>query len=281
MIILTIDTDWAPPEATSAVLEKVKALGLKCTVFFSTPSPVPFWPQLEVGCHPDLSRRLATDEGGELLTGEHDDHLALASMGHDQGVDRTEAGILDSYRRVFPQAEAVRTHRFYWHSDLARNMSARGFVHDSSMILPYHPNLMGFRAGRLHRWPVWASDHLHLARRLPLDRLEMPNWDQPGLKIFCFHVAYLHLNAGSLDDFNMINQRLSRAPAGGAAERPAKFENRGNSKPGVWNLFEMLAEKVARRSRGWWLKDIPPEYLVNPPADQASPKRGNASPQLR
>lgn len=268
MIILTIDTDWAPEAATEAVLAKVRGLGVKHTVFFSSPhpengasGPAESSPLLEAGCHPDLSRRLPLCGQGRVMPGEHREPLAMASLAHDGGVDRAEGLILDDYRRAFPEAGAVRTHRFYWHSDLARNLAAHGFVHDSSLILPYHPHLMGFKSGRLHRWPVWASDHLHLARRLPLDRLQMPNLDRPGLKIFCFHVAYLHLNIASLDDFNMIGQRLS----GGACPDP------GPAGPGVWTLFEMLAEKVYKHSRGWWLRDLPPEMLVNAPSKEPSP----------
>ncbi len=244
MIILTIDTDWAPEAATRAVLEKIRALGIKTTVFFSTPSPVPPWPLLEVGCHPDLSRRRppAGDEGPGL---------GMATLDHDAAVDAAEGTILADYRAAFPGARAVRTHRFYWHSDLSRNLAGHGFIHDSSLILPYHPHLKGFRVGRLHRWPVWASDHLHLARRLPLDRPRLPHWNEPGLKIFCFHVAYLHLNAASLEDFNMIKTRLD------GEERPP-----AGHRPGIWNFFETLAEKVYRESGGHWLSDIPPEFIT-------------------
>ncbi|MDL2259739.1 hypothetical protein LJB99_02535 [Deltaproteobacteria bacterium OttesenSCG-928-K17] len=240
---MTIDTDWAPEEATRAVLEKVRALGVKTTVFFSTPNPLEDWPLLETGCHPDLSRRRTPfDESAGL---------GMASMQHDRAVDLAEADILARYRQAMPGARAVRTHRFYWHSDLARNMAANGFEHDSSMILPYQPGLKGFKSGRLTRWPVWASDHLHLARRLPFDSLRLPNFEEPGLKIFCFHVAYLYLNASSLDDFNMIQSRLDNADGG-----------RARSGPGVWNLFEMLAGKILEKSQGRWLSEIPPEYVV-------------------
>ena len=267
MIILTIDTDWAPEEATRAVLGRVRDLGVKCTVFFSTPQPDLYdgeaalsWPLLEEGCHPDLSRRtMICDQGRPLINsvegrpdGRDDDFFGMASLEEDQGVDRDEARILGAYRRAFPRATAVRTHRFYWHSDLSRNMAATGFIHDSSLIMPFHPGLTGFKVGRLHRWPVWSSDHLHLARRLPLDRLEMPNLDKPGLKIFCFHVAYLYLNASSLDDFNMIRQRLKGEKV--ERERPAG--------PGIWDLFEMLAERIYKRSKGWWLSDLEPEFLI-------------------
>ena len=245
MIILTIDTDWAPEEATRAVLERVRALGLKTTVFFSTPSPIEPWPQLEVGCHPDLSRRRVLRDDGQ-------GPLAMASLAHDTEVDEAEGNILKSYRAAIPEARAVRTHRFYWHSDLSRNMARHGFLHDSSLIMPYHPGLSGFKVGKLTRWPVWASDHLHLARRLPLDRLAMPHWNDPGLKIFCFHVAYLHLNAKSLDDFNMIKERL----AGGIETRA------GDDRPGIWDLFERLAEEARRETGGLWLSEIPPEYIV-------------------
>ncbi|MDR2140868.1 MAG: hypothetical protein LBR11_03630 [Deltaproteobacteria bacterium] len=244
MIILTIDTDWAPQHATAHVLEKVQALGLKSTVFFSEPSPVPPWPQLEVGAHPDLSRRYVfQDPGGPL---------SMATMEHDAGVLAAEGEILAQFKKAIPTAEAVRTHRFYWHSDLARVMAKNGFLHDSSMILPYQPGLKGFRTGRLLRWPVWASDHLHLTRRFPLDQLEMPYLNEPGLKIFCFHVTYLYLNARSLDDFNMIRARL-----GSGQESPEPRPG-----PGIWTLFELLANKIAKTSTGWWLRDIPEEMIL-------------------
>ena len=246
MIVLTIDTDWAPQAATRAVLERVQNLGVKVTTFFSTPSPVSAWPLLETGCHPDLSRRRT------VLNDEETDHLAVATPAHNQAVDVAEGDILADYRTAFPEAGAVRTHRFYWHSDLPRLMTRHGFCHDSSLILPFHPDLKGFRVGRLTRWPVWSSDHLHLARKLPLDRLEMPNWREPGLKIFCFHVAYLYLNASDLGDFNMIREGLSENSPPQATDGP----------PGVWNLFEALAAEVLKESPGVWLSEIPSQYII-------------------
>ena len=243
MIILTIDTDWAPEPATRAVLAKVRNLGIKTTVFFSRPSPIPPWPLLEIGAHPDLSRRHVPPDGGGALD--------MAAVEHDQNVLEAEAEILGSYRAALPEAEAVRTHRFYWHSDLSQVMSRAGYRHDSSMILPHQPGLMGFRVGRLTRWPVWASDHLHLIRRFPLDRLELPYLDSAGLKIFCFHVTYLYLNTRSLADFNMGKARLGE-------EEPAP----GRSGPGIWNLFEMLAEKVYKETGGLWLRDIPEDFVI-------------------
>ncbi len=239
MIILTIDTDWAPEHATRAVLEKVRALGVKCTVFFSTPSPAAYWPELEPGCHPDLSRR----QPGHVPPAES--RLPAPSREHDLAVEKAEEAMLMACKAANPLAGAVRTHRFYWHSDLSRLMLRAGFAHDSSMILPYHPGLQAFKVGKLTRWPVWASDHLHLARRLPFDRLEMPNWSAPGLKIFCFHVAYLYLNVHSLADFNMIQKGL-------ADEEPPPDKGL----PGVWNLFEMLANEILKSSKGFFLSEL-------------------------
>ncbi|MDR3204895.1 MAG: hypothetical protein LBV23_09170 [Deltaproteobacteria bacterium] len=244
MIILTIDTDWAPREAVIEVMEKVRALDVKTTIFFSAPSPVKPWPLLEIGVHPDLSRRHVPFDGGEPMS--------MATMSHDLDVLKEEGLILDCFRRQIPSALAVRTHRFYWHSDLAKVMAKSGFIHDSSMIMPYHPYLMGFKVGKLKRWPVWASDHLHLVRRFPLSRLELPYLDRPGLKIFCFHVTYLYLNASTLSDFNMIEKRLDKQ----LVERPAI------SKPGIWTLFELLAERIYKTSHGYWLEDIPSDFIL-------------------
>ncbi|MDR1921692.1 MAG: hypothetical protein LBS31_08130 [Candidatus Adiutrix sp.] len=244
MIILTIDTDWAPDEATAEVLRRVRELEIKVTTFFSTPAPVDYWPELEVGCHPDLSRRgPASPAGGLEAAGM--EHLALA--------EQAEEAVIRDYRAAFPTALAVRTHRFHWHSDLPRLFTRHGFCHDSSLILPYHPGLKGFKTGRLTRWPVWASDHLHLARRLPCDRLEMPHWREPGLKIFCFHVAYLYLNTSSLKNFNMIT---SGRPSGGL--RSSKTEV-----PGVWDLFKLLAARIKSQGRGCWLSETPPEFTTD------------------
>jgi hypothetical protein len=245
MILLTIDTDWAPDPMVKIVLDKVRALGIKTTVFFSTPSPVPYWPELEVGCHPDLSRRF-------VPRGQADNFMAMASLEEDLAVDRAESNILEGYRQIIPGATAVRTHRFYWHSDLSRTMIKNGFEDDSSMILPFFPGIKGFRVGKLNRWPVWSSDHLHLVRKLPLDSFSMPNFSQPGLKIFCFHVAYLFLNVRNLLEFNMIKKRLdneNETPQGGGG-------------PGIWDFFELLAGQIYKKSPGFWLKDIPEDYVV-------------------
>jgi hypothetical protein len=244
MILLTIDTDWAPAEATENVLNKVRALGIKTTVFFSSPSPVPYWPLLEVGAHPDLSRRqVPPDHGGPM---------SMATIEQDLNVLKAEGEILKTFKDTIPQADCVRTHRFYWHSDLARVMAKSGFGHDSSMILPYLPGIKGFKVGNLTRWPVWASDHLHLLRRFPLNRLDMPYLNEPGLKIFCFHVTYLHLNTRSLADFNMIQKRLGQGHGDDLAQKG----------DGIWTLFELLAEKIAKTSQGVWLKDIPPSMIL-------------------
>ena len=251
MIILTIDTDWAPEEATLAILEKIKSLPIKTTVFFSTPSPLAPWALLEAGCHPDLSRRQAQPSLEAQASLES--ALAPATLEHDAAVKEAEGAILADYRQVFPQAQAVRTHRFYWHSDLSRLLVSQGFSHDSSLIMPFHPGLKGFRVGRLTRWPVWSSDHLHLARGLPLDSLRMPNWADEGLKIFCFHVAYLYHNTSCLKDFNMIT-----------ASQPSERNKTISRKAGVWDLFLNLSEEVYKRSTsGYWLSEIPQdEYIL-------------------
>lgn len=229
-----------------AVLEKVKALPIKTTVFFSTPYPITPWPLLEIGCHPDLSRRQAPPGPGSGLD--------QATAEHDLGVKAAEGEILANYRQCFPAAVTVRTHRFYWHSDLPRLMVSHGFTHDSSMILPFHPGLKGYRVGKLTRWPVWSSDHLHLARHLPLNRLALPQWSEEGLKIFCFHVAYLYYNTSSLGDFNMITT---------AVPPPADEAQPLSNKAGVWDLFLLLAEAIHRQSQGYWLSDIPQDFILN------------------
>lgn len=226
MIILTIDTDWAPEWATAEIMDRLNRLGLKATVFFSTPPPVAPGPNIELGAHPDLSK---------------DNHSIL-----------TEAEILDDYQANIVKSQCLRTHRFYWHSDLPKLLVQKGFSCDSSMILPYHPGLKPFKVGRLKRFPVWASDHLHLARGYDCGKINLPNWHTEGLKIFCFHVAYLYLNSKSLSEFNMINE-----------DWPDKNALKADGRPGVWNLFERLADEIAKTSGGHWLSELPEEMYVS------------------
>ncbi|MGL4208568.1 MAG: hypothetical protein ACRCTY_04195 [Candidatus Adiutrix sp.] len=246
MIILTIDTDWAPQAAVEDVLTRVQALGLKHTVFFSEPPTMALGPQVELGCHPDFLGSHTPPKAPK-----HDEAIMAPPQtgrgAEPQGViEQDESAIIKGYRQAFPTASAIRTHRFFWHSDLSRLFVGHDFLNDSSLILPFHPGLCGFTVGKLRRWPVWSSDHLHLARKLPLNRLEMPNFNAPGLKIFCFHVAYLYLNSSSLAGFNMINHQITE-----------KHKSYQNHKCGVWNLFELLAEKIYKKGQGVWLGELP------------------------
>jgi len=245
MIILTIDTDWAPDNATTAVLERIRKLGIKASVFFSTAPPVPLWEKIEAGCHPDLSNRLIKSDIWDAAQ----TFPAQATPAYESSVRDFETAVLNSYKKLMPQADLIRTHRFYWHSDLPKVYKAAGFTLDSSMILPYHPHISGFRTGSVLRFPVWASDHLHLARKFPLDVLKMPGFDSPGLKIFCFHVAYLYLNTSSLADFNMVQMRELRPPQ--------------TKKAGIRDLFELLAERIYKTGEAYHIKEIPEEFVLN------------------
>jgi len=244
MIILTIDTDWAPDNATQAVLERIKKLGIKVSVFFSTATPIPLWKEIEAGCHPDLSNRLMENEVWDAAKS----FPAQAKSSYEAGVKKFETEVLQSYKKMMPGVSLIRTHRFYWHSDLPKVYKLTGFTHDSSMILPYQPQIMGFKTGSVLRFPVWASDHLHLARKFPLDTLKMPYFDSPGLKIFCFHTAYLYLNTSSLEDFDMTHTRELAPPQ--------------TKKAGIWNLFELLAERIYKTDGACHLKDIPSDFVL-------------------
>ena len=226
MIVLTFDTDWAPQFVIDHVMAELKAARVKTTFFFTSPYNVGDELLVEKGIHPNFM------------------------SGSTQGASESE--VLINLKTWYPDAVGSRSHRLYWHSGLAKRLTDRGILYDSSIIMPFHPNLEPFKTQGITRFPFWWSDPLHLTSNLPFDCLNFPNLDKPGLKVLNFHPIHIYLNTKDLDAYSvMLNQvQLIETTPGVLSQ----FRQKGY---GIGTLFSDILEYIYRHQhRTVYLKDL-------------------------
>lgn len=178
MIVFSFDSDWAPQFVIDHVAEKLDAAGIRATFFLTSPYVISARTDIEIGIHPNFMS--------------------------DSTQGKTEKEVLGTLKRWHPSAVGSRSHRFYWHSNLADTLSEGGILYDSSILMPYQPRLAPFKVGRIMRIPVWWSDGLHLLSRMPFKVSELPNLNKPGLKVFNFHPIHIYLNTASQDRYHTM-----------------------------------------------------------------------------
>jgi hypothetical protein len=215
MIVLTFDMDWAPEWMMTEILAKLSVFGIKTTVFATGPLDIKEDDNVEVAIHPNFMN------------------------GTTQG--RSVDEILDKLLGWFPGARGARTHCLYWYTNLGHALRDRGLLYDSSVLLPFHPHLEPVRIGTFTRIPYWWEENMFLDTGLSLDRLEMPGFDKPGLKIFDFHPIHVYLNTGSMNDYYRVTEKL--APMEERA--PKEFERYINGGVGIGTFFDLLCNHVA------------------------------------
>ncbi len=227
MICLTFDTDWAPQSVVEQVLESVLARNLSATVFATTPLDLPDDPRLEVALHPNL--------------------MADSTQGKD------EKDILDNLQAWFPNALGLRTHRLYWRQGLAEELARRGLVYDASLFFPFKSHLAPVRGDGLVRFPGWWSDNLHMSHGFPFTKVEITNFQEPGLKIFAFHPMHILWNSTSPQGYR---EKLLRFQPLAEQKREALLACRDPG-PGMGTFFETLLDYLAnQRIPTYRLRDL-------------------------
>lgn len=216
MIILTFDTDWAPSFVMESVLNKLKCAQLKATFFCTSPVDIENKPNIEFGIHPNFM--------------------------NDSTQGSSEKKILEHLTALFPAAVGMRTHRLYWHSGLNKKLLDYGILYDASIMMPFHANLGSVTVGQLIRFPTWWSDNIHLTNGLPLDRVELPNMNKPGLKIFNFHPIHIYLNTNSMISYYEKMKRLHPI----RKQSPAVLSRYREKGEGIGTFFDLFCEYIIR-----------------------------------
>jgi SAM-dependent methyltransferase len=167
LFCLTSDTDWASEFALRDFLSTVTGYGIRPTIFATHASPV----------------LTEFDERGDIEIGIHPNFLPGSSHGDDA------SSIIDELCRLFPRARTFRSHWFFEHTLIARELYARGFRYDSNLCLHMQPNLVPLQHNSgLVRFPVFWEDDVHWSGKTgwDLDR-QVESFLSPGLKILSVH----------------------------------------------------------------------------------------------
>ena len=167
--VMTFDADWAPDYIIEDLVELLNEYRVKgtlfCTDYFPNPSQY-----LETGIHPNF--------------------MSDSTQG-----DTVDAVIQNLLERA--SCRCVRTHRFFWYSDLLNIFAKYKILVDSSLYLPLQQYLQPSRYKEIYRIPVWWSDNLHLEKEFT-DIRSIDNFYSHGLKVLDFHPINIFYNTASI-----------------------------------------------------------------------------------
>jgi hypothetical protein len=137
---LTADVDWASEFAIADFLETVSAFGVKPTIFVTHSSAVIDTAKAE----------------GRIDVGWHPNFLPGSSHGSDV------KSVIDYVSALAPDARCYRSHWFFDHTGVSRQMWERGIRFDSNLCLYLQEGLVPLQHGLgLVRFPVFWEDEIH------------------------------------------------------------------------------------------------------------------------
>ena len=182
MILFTFDVDWVPDFVLDSVYNVLNQYDIKATFFCTSPNNGSLWnSHIEKGIHPNFM--------------------------DDSTQGTSEDDVLRTMVKWYPSAVGVRAHRLYFHSGLIGKYIKSGLRYDCSVLLPFHSHLEPVKMGTFVRFPYWWGDNVHLSMGLPCHKIQLPNFDKPGLKIFDFHPIHIYLNTSDLNSYySALNQ---------------------------------------------------------------------------
>ena len=93
---------------------------------------------------------------------------------------------------------------------------------------------------------------MHMMNGLPTDRLDIPNWNKPGLKVFNFHPIHVFLNSRSIDQYQQILREVDLPQAD-----YDELYSHVNDGYGIGTLFTIIVEYIRKHQREtYFLKDL-------------------------
>lgn len=175
---ITLDTDWVPQFMLDYVLDMLQAYTIPATIFCTSAYLIPDGDIFEAALHPNL--------------------MADSTQG------TSEEERLDFVQSLYPAAIGFRAHRYYWHSGLYSLLSRRGIAYDSSVLLPFHPDLKPSFSFGITRFPIWCGDNLYMNMFPRSSRFAPPGLGLPGLKVLTFHPVHIYMNSGSCEQTRIL-----------------------------------------------------------------------------
>lgn len=217
MIVLTFDTDWCPEFVLEPVFATLKKHNLKGTIFCTNPISFKEDENIEFGIHPNFMP--------------------------DSTQGKTEDEVLFYLKEAFPDAVSSRSHRLYWHSGLGKKLLNAKIQHDVSLCLPFQSHLKVFDSHGLYRCPYWYSDNLHVKDGLAFDKVDLPHFDKPGLKIFGFHPIHIYCNLNDTKKYQTSMKEISNLQS---CDKQELAKHRQSGK-GIGTFFQTLCEFLSQQ----------------------------------
>jgi len=208
-IILTSDVDWAPEYAIEDLLNIIKTLDFKLTIFATHKSEVLLrkYDYVEVGIHPDFTRRNQAEW--------FDDKVK-------------------KLKEIYPEAVGTRSHRNFFGQNIGDIALANGLKYDASTFLWNEPFCQAHvDYNKMLRFSYMWEDGIHLDTDTP-KKIENINLHTPGLKILNVHPILIYLNAPNDNYRRIVTSKYSDLTAAPKREID-KFIN--TSKYGIKDFY--------------------------------------------
>jgi len=213
VLILTVDTDWAPKECVLDLLDLLSGSNVKATFF----------------CTSELD--------AETLAG-HDTGVHPNFQGPSQDEQAVSREISNCLTR-FPAAQGLRSHALLTSTRHCLILRDRfpDIRYTSNYYMPDVPGLQPFISqAEIPEFPIYWMDHLHLERYGRIDTQQiLKETKKPGLKVFDFHPYHIYINSSDLE-----HAALGRGYYHNASEL-IRFRKEG---PGVRTFFQSLLNAV-------------------------------------
>ncbi len=221
MIILTLDTDWAPDYILDATLQVLVSSNIKTTVFATHQTPLlrSLPKTFEIGLHPNIT---------DITDG---------------------ATAIRKIKDLYPDARCIRNHslvscnRFlHIYHELGISVSSNYLMANQSDIKPV-PLPYG-----ITEYPIFFMDDVALIaeKELNPDRFIATLTDLPGLKVLAFHPVHIYLNTTSFKEYEKVKSRL-----GTKSQDSKNFINAGI---GIKSLFTALVHAPALTQQSSFFK---------------------------
>jgi len=220
VIIITIDTDWAPVECLQDTLSILEDFGSPATVFATTDVPYGIIEKYDVGLHPNFQE--ATQ-----------DEKAIQSE-------------ISRCLEKFPSAIGLRSHTLInstRHYLVVRDVFSQ-IKYTSNYYMPYVDNLKPFVVqSQSFELPIYWMDHLHLEMNEDIDLGALLKIvGRPGIKVFDFHPFHVFINSSAKEHFE---------GAKGFYHNPDNLKKYRNTGNGVRTFLKSLLS--AARKNNWVL----------------------------
>tara|TARA_B110000008_G_scaffold270309_1_gene300428 strand:- start:185 stop:961 length:777 start_codon:yes stop_codon:yes gene_type:complete len=222
----TSDVDWASEEVLEYSHKALSGENLNITYFNTHPS--------------SFINSLA--KSGEVRQLIHPNFLPNSSHGE------SFLEVMEYCRRLVPDADGFRTHRYFEVNDIMDEYAKRGFKFFSNHCLRCEENItpLHHRSGMVSI-PIFFEDGGYLIMEPDLNTDILKNrLDSPGLKVINFHAAHMVFNTPKFEFTRKIKDSLSRKSWNNLDSKA--IQSLSYSGFGIRNVLEVIIEHMFKRN---------------------------------